>query len=70
MLVGGWIDGRGAAGLLRIYCRQEPITWGEQLPYQAYVTAFLRTSLFLDTIYGPFSRENRIFTMSVSAFEV
>ena len=36
------------------------ITRGEQLPYYAYVTAFLRTSLFLDTSYGTFSRENGI----------
>ena len=28
---------------------QEPITGSEQLPYLAYVTAFLRTSLFLET---------------------
>ena len=49
---------------------QEPITRSEQLPYQAYVTAFLRTSLLLDTFQGTFSRENRISTMSMSAFEV
>ena len=35
---------------------QEPITRSEQLPYQAYVTAFLRTSLFLDIFLGTFSR--------------
>ena len=29
--------------------KQEPITRTEQLPYWAYVTAFLQTSLFLDT---------------------
>ena len=28
---------------------QQPITLGEQLPLLAYVTAFLRTGLFLDT---------------------
>ena len=28
---------------------QQPITLGEQLPDLAYVTAFLRTGLFLDT---------------------
>ena len=35
---------------------QEPITRSEQLPYQAYVKAFLRTSLFLDIFLGTFSR--------------
>ena len=49
---------------------QEPITRSEQLPYQAQVTTFLRTSLFLDTSQGTFSRENRISTMAMSAFEV
>ena len=50
---------------------QEPITpsASEQLPYQAYVTAFLGTSLFLDTFWGTFSRENRISPMSMSAFK-
>ena len=33
---------------------QEPITRSEQLPYQAYVTAFLRASLFLDIFLGTF----------------
>ena len=28
---------------------QEPITRSDQLPYEAYVMAFLWTSLFLDT---------------------
>ena len=28
---------------------QQPITRSEQLPHLAYVTAFLRTGLFLDT---------------------
>ena len=41
---------------------QEPITKSEQLPYLAYVRAFLRTSSFLDTFYDTFSRENRIST--------
>ena len=31
---------------------------------------FLRTSLFLDTLWGTFSGENRTSTMSMSAFEV
>ena len=30
-------------------CMQEPITRSEQLPYKAYVRAYLRISLFLDT---------------------
>ena len=34
---------------ININRQQEPITRSEQLPYKAYVTAFLRTSLFLDT---------------------
>ena len=54
----------------KIQLTQEPISRSEQLPCQAYVTAFLRTSLFLDTFQGTFSRENRISTMSMSAFEV
>ena len=56
--------------LIRKYFQQELITWSEQLPYLAYVTAFLRTSLFFDTFLGTFSRENRISTMSMRAFEV
>ena len=28
---------------------EQPITQSEQLPHEAYVTAFLRTGLFLDT---------------------
>ena len=32
----------------------EPITQSEQLPHQAYVMVFLRTSLFLDTFQGTF----------------
>ena len=44
--------------------RQEPITRSEQLPYQAYVTAFLRTSLFLGTFQGTFSRKNKIWVHS------
>ena len=36
----------------------------------AYVTAFLWTSLFLDTFYVTFSLENRISSMTMSAFEV
>ena len=35
--------------------KQEPITRNEQLPNLAYVKAFLRTSLFLDTLQGTFS---------------
>ena len=31
---------------------QDPITRSEQLPYQAFITAFLRTSLFLGTFQG------------------
>ena len=46
------------------------ITRGEQLLYYAYVTAFLRTSLFLDTSYGTFSRENGISATSMNAFKV
>ena len=42
----------------------------EEILCWAYVTAFLRTSLFLDTFWGTFSGENRISTMSMSAFEV
>ena len=37
---------------------QEPITRSEQLPNLAYVKAFLRTSLFLDTFQGTFSPRN------------
>ena len=29
---------------------QEPIARSEQLPYYAYVTAFLQTGLFLDSL--------------------
>ena len=36
-----------------------PMRW----PYQAYVKAFLRTSLFLDTFQGTFSSDNRISTI-------
>ena len=37
---------------------QEPITRSEQLLNLAYVKAFLRTSLFLDTFQGTFSPRN------------
>ena len=37
----------------------------KQLPSKAYVTAFLRTSLFLDINLKHFSRENKIFTTSI-----
>ena len=47
----------------------EPITQSEQLPYQAYVTAFLWTSLFLDTFQGTFSRENKISAIFMNPFE-
>ena len=33
---------------------QDPITRSGQFPYQTYVTALLRTSLFLDTFQGTF----------------
>ena len=32
--------------------KRKPITQTEQLPYYAYVTAFLRTGLGLDTFYA------------------
>ena len=37
----------------------------EQFPYWAYVTVFLRTGLFLDTVQGTFSRENVISVTSI-----
>ena len=42
----------------------------EQFPYWAYVTVFLRTGLFLDTVQDTFSRENVISATSMNAFEV
>ena len=39
---------------------REPKTRSKKLLYSSYVTAFLRTGLFLDTFKGTFSRENRI----------
>ena len=39
---------------------REPITRSKKLLYSSYVTAFLRTGLFLDTFKDTFSRENRI----------
>ena len=36
--------------------KQKPITWSEQLPYWAHVTAFLRTGLVLDTFYTSLRR--------------
>ena len=48
----------------RVSLLQEPITRSEQLPYQTYVTAFLRTSLVLRTFQGTFSRKNKIWVHS------
>ena len=42
----------------------------KQFPYWAYVTVFLRTGLFLDTVQDTFSRENVISATSMNAFEV
>ena len=38
--------------------KRKPITRSEQLPYYAYVTAFLRTGIVLDTFYtwGPLNQ--------------
>ena len=37
----------GPSGMDAKLSRQEPISWSMQLPYWAYVTAFLQTELFL-----------------------
>ena len=39
---------------------RKPITRSKKLRYSSYVTAFLRTGLFLDTFKGTFFRENKI----------